>query len=882
MNAEEQRLRENDTPEALWHRWGPYLSERQWGTVREDYSEFGTAWEYFPHDHARSRAYRWGEDGLLGISDRHGMLCFALAVWNGKDPILKERLFGLTNSQGNHGEDVKEAYFYLDSTPTHSYMKALYKYPQKAFPYDLLVQENARRAKTDPEFEIYDTGVFDENRYFDVLAEYAKIDVNDLLIRITVTNQGPERASLKLIPQIWFRNRWTWAGGQRPRISKSQLDNLRIEHPRYGTYYLYAEGFPRALFTENETNVERLFNAANPQPYVKDAFHRALINEDQKAVNPHEVGSKACVVYDLDLAPGESRSVHLSLVQDAESMDPANYATTFDRRAREADEYYEALTPGLSKELKDIQRQAFAGLLWSKQYYHYDVNLWLEGDPREPSPPAARRHGRNANWGHFLAAEVLSMPDKWEYPWFASWDLAFHTIPFSLIDTDFAKSQLILLLREWYMHPNGQIPAYEWAFGDVNPPVHAWAAWRVYNIERRAAGKGDTQFLERVFHKLLLNFTWWVNRKDPGDRNVFEGGFLGLDNIGVFDRNMPLPDGSMIEQSDGTSWMGMYCLNMLAIALELARTSAAYEDVASKFLEHFLYIAYSMNNMGQDGVELWDDDDGFYYDALYREGEPVKYVKVRSMVGLIPLFATTVLESDTLETFPHFSRRIEWLLEHRPELAQNIAPMTEPGEGERLLLALADREKVERILARMLDDNEFLSPYGVRSLSRAYRDNPYTIVLDGHSFAIDYEPAESTTGVFGGNSNWRGPVWFPVNYLIIEALQRLDYYYGNSLQVEFPTGSGKRFTLGQVAMELETRLLSLFVAPKGGKRSCPSIQMNVAADPTWKSLYQFFEYFDADTGRGLGASHQTGWTALIAKIIQQLYVTAYAGMVDHS
>lgn len=876
MNAEQARLQENSNQDALWHRWGPYLSERQWGTVREDYSADGNAWDYFPHDHARSRAYRWGEDGLLGFSDRHGMCCFALALWNGQDPILKERLFGLTNSQGNHGEDVKECFFFLDNTPSHSYMKAMYRYPQTAYPYEQLIEENAKRTKYDPEFELGDTGIFDECRFFDVVVEYAKIDVNDIAVRISVTNQGPDLARIVVLPQIWFRNRWSWAGGERPVIRRSQFDNLEIEHPRFGSYRLHVEGFPTALFTENETNVEKLYGTPNPQPYVKDAFHRYLIDGDLGAVNPAMQGSKAGVVYDLKIPAGETHTLHLALVQDSEAPSTEETDQIFKKRIAEADEFYDNITPGLSKELRTIQRQAFAGLLWCKQYYHFDVNLWLNGDPLQPPPPPERLKGRNRAWRHFLAAEILSIPDSWEYPWFAAWDLAFHCISFALIDPDFAKSQLVLLLREWYMHPNGQIPAYEWAFGDVNPPVQAWAAWRVYRIEKRATGKADTEFLEKVFHKLLLNFTWWVNRKDPGDHNVFEGGFLGLDNVGVFDRNQPLPDGSKIEQSDGTSWMAMTCLTMLSIALELAAVDPAYEDVASKFVEHFLFICHSVNNMGEDNLELWDEEDGFYYDALYREGEPAKHVKVRSVVGLIPLFASTVLEPDTMERFPHFSRRIEWLLEHRPELAEYIRPMTEPGQQERLLLTLANRNKLGRIFEKLLDENEFLSPFGVRSLSRIYKDQPYTIRLDGHSYTIDYEPAESTTSSFGGNSNWRGPIWFPVNYLLIEALQRFDYYYGESLKVEFPSGSGNQVTLSQVAAELEKRLVSLFTIPKKGNMPA-SLQGSKAVRPTdAKNLCLFHEYFDGDTGKGLGASHQTGWTALIAKIIQQLYVTAYS------
>jgi hypothetical protein len=877
MNAEQMRLAENENPEALWHRWGPYISERQWGTVREDYSESGAAWDYFPHEHARSRAYRWGEDGLLGISDRHGMLCFGIALWNGKDPILKERLFGLTNSEGNHGEDVKECYYYLDSTPTHSYMKALYKYPQGPFPYQELVAENGRRGRSEPEYEITDTTAFDENRYFDVLVEYAKIDSNDLVIRIAITNRGPVAATLHVLPQIWFRNRWSWSGGHRPRITKSRFGSFEIDHPKYGVYRFHPEGLPLTLFTENESNQQLLFGVANSSPYVKDAFHRYVVGGDEGAVSPEAIGSKAGALYQLHLDAGEERHLHFALTQDEEPLSPEECRAVFSRRISEADEFYEDLTPGLTPELKSIQRQAFAGLLWSKQYFHYDVHRWLNGDSEQPPPPQDRLQGRNCTWSHFLAAEVLSMPDKWEYPWFASWDIAFHCVPFALIDPQFAKFQLTLLLREWYMHPNGQIPAYEWALSDVNPPVHAWAALRVYDIEGRATGRKDRLFLERVFHKLLLNFTWWVNRKDPGDHNVFEGGFLGLDNIGVFDRNTPLPDGSHVEQSDGTSWMAMYCLNMLAIALELAEDNSAYEDVASKFLEHFLYIAHSMNNLGEDGLELWDEEDGFYYDAIARHGQSETYVKVRSMVGLIPLFATTVLDPDTLQKFPHFSRRIEWLVEHRPELAQNIAPITEPGQGERLILALVTRSRLERVLSRMLDEAEFLSEFGVRSLSKVYEEAPYSIQVGQFTYTIDYEPAESTSGSFGGNSNWRGPIWFPLNFLLIEALQRMDFYYGASFNVEFPTGSGKRLSLGDVAMELEKRLLSLFTSRN---EVPPALRGNGPYHYSdWENLHLFYECFDPETGKGLGASHQTGWTALVAKIIQQLFVTAYADRV---
>jgi hypothetical protein len=854
LNAEQKRLEENAADGAPWHRWGSYLSERQWGTVREDYSPDGNAWAYLSHEDSRSRAYRWGEDGLFGFSDRHQILCFSIALWNHKDPILKERLFGLTNQQGNHGEDVKEEYFYLDATPSHSYQKALYKYPQSVFPYDELVQENARRTKADPEFELADTGIFRENRFFEVTVEYAKSSPNDLWIRITATNRGPEAAPLTFIPQIWFRNRWSWRPGHAKPVLKANGKFIAVDHSRYGPFALFCDSPADLLFTDNETNSERLFGIPNGG-YVKDAFHRAIVNGESAALNPENVGSKAAFRMDCDLAAGESKAIHLRLSPDIKAaVDAGSAKKIFDLRIKEADEFYRELSPGVPMNEAKIQRQAFAGLLWSKQYYHLTVRDWLTGDPLQPPPPPSRLKGRNHQWPHFEAAEIISMPDKWEYPWFAAWDLAFHCIPIALVDPAFAKSQLLLLLREWYTHPNGQIPAYEWAFGDVNPPVHAWSAWRVYTIERRATGKGDRDFLERVFHKLLINFTWWVNRKDPQGNNVFEGGFLGLDNIGVFDRSAPLPSGSHIEQSDGTSWMAMYCLDMLTIALELAKEEPAYEDVASKFLEHFLYIAEAMNNMGSDGVSLWDEVDGFYYDVLLEDGKEVVPLRVRSLVGLIPLLAVANLDPDIETKFPGFWRRMDWFLRHRPEMTDNVASVVEPGVGSRRILSLVNRDRLLRILSRMLDSEEFLSPNGIRSLSRYHLDRPYSLMLNGKSLTVDYEPAESTSGAFGGNSNWRGPIWFPVNYLLVEALQKYGFYYGADLKVELPTNSGNEKYLAQVAAELENRLLSLFHGD-----GSPGIK--------------YFEYYDGDTGRGLGASHQTGWTALIAKVIQQLFST---------
>ena len=870
MDAEQERLAENATGIAMWHRWGPYLSERQWGTVREDYSATGSAWEYFPHDLARSRAYRWGEDGIGGFCDRHGLVCFALALWNGRDPILKERMFGLTNSQGNHGEDVKDYYFYLDNTPTHSYMKCLYKYPQAEFPYRELVETNARRAKSDPEFELIDTGVFSENRYFDVFMEYAKAGPEDICIRIEIFNRGPEAAPLTVLPTLWFRNTWTWTDdAPRPKLSNNN-GAVKAEIERYGDYWLHAENAPPLLFTENETNNERCFDAPNAGAFVKDAFHRYIVHADLKAVNPAQNGTKAAAQYSLQIAPGASQVIRLRFCRTAEKpVFDAGFEALFAQRKREADEFYAQRTPGLSDDMKNIQRQAFAGLLWSKQYYHYDVRIWLDGDANQPPPPEERCNTRNAKWRHVYAEEVISMPDAWEYPWFAAWDLAFHCIPLAIIDANFAKQQLLLLLREWYMHPNGQIPAYEWAFSDVNPPVHAWAAMRVYQIERRETGQGDRQFLVRIFHKLLLNFTWWVNRKDEMGNNVFEGGFLGLDNIGVFDRNIPLPNGAILEQSDGTSWMAMFCLNMLAIALELAKEDPAYEDVASKFFEHFIYIADALNQMGSMETSLWDEQDGFYYDVLSTaDGQQTK-MKVRSMVGLIPLLAVHVFDGKLLEDFPGFRNRMEWFLENRPEMTMDIASARAAGQEERRLFAIVPHQRLGRVLQKMLDESEFLSPYGLRSVSRFHADHPYQFRLDGMTNEVVYSPAESRTGAFGGNSNWRGPIWFPLNYLLIEALQKFDYFYGADFTAEYPTGSGNKISLWDVSTELSKRLIGIYERDANGNRAVYGGATNFQNDPHWRDLLLFFEYFHGDNGAGLGANHQTGWTGLIAKMIQQ-------------
>ena len=872
MTKEELRLKEARERSAHWKRWGPYLAERQWGTVREDYSPHGTAWDFFPHDHARSRAYRWGEDGLGGITDNHGRLCFALALWNGHDPILKERLFGLTGPEGNHGEDVKEYYFYLDSTPTHSYMKFLYKYPQAAFPYGTLIEENGGRDRQAPEFELIDTGVFDGDRYFDVLVEYAKAAPDDLLIRVTAVNRGPGEAALHLLPTLWYRNTWSWnpVGPERPVLRQGVATAGHVviegEHPSLGARWLYCEGAPELRFTENETNTERLWRAPNRARYVKDGIGRSVVAGERDAVNPAAVGTKAAAYHRWTLAPGESRTTRLRLANTPIPGDPfgREFDSTCTRRLAEADEFYATVIPkALSDDAKSVMRQAFAGLLWSKQFYHYDVRRWLEGDPGSPPPPPERWQGRNREWLHLYNEDVVSMPDKWEYPWYAAWDLAFHMIPLALIDPDFAKAQLVLFLREWYMHPNGQLPAYEWALGDVNPPVHAWAALRVYRIERRLRGKGDRTFLVRVFHKLLLNFTWWVNREDAEGKNVFQGGFLGLDNIGVFDRSAPLPTGGHIEQSDGTSWMGMYCLNMLAIALELAKEDPAYEDVASKFFEHFVYIAQAMNTL-----DLWDEVDGFYYDVLRTDGAACR-LKVRSMVGLIPLFAVETLEPEVVERLHGFKRRMQWFIDNHPEFREHVETATKPGVGPRRLLAIVPRERLPRVLGYMLDEAEFFSPHGIRAVSRFHKDHPYVLSLNGTEHRVDYEPAESTGGLFGGNSNWRGPVWFPVNYLLIESLQRCHHFYGDGMKVPCPTGSGRMLNLWEVAAELSRRLARIFLRGRDGRRPVYGGTEKFQRDPHWRDLILFHEYFHGDTGAGIGASHQTGWTGLVAKLLQQ-------------
>jgi len=892
MPAEELiRLQQAAQQQTPWKRWGPYLSERQWGTVREDYSPDGNCWDYFSHDQARSRAYRWGEDGLLGITDDQCRLAFALALWNERDPILKERLFGLTGPEGNHGEDVKELYYYLDSTPTHSYLKALYKYPQAAYPYGRLVEENRRRGKDEAEFELVDAEAFADDRYFDVFVEYAKASPEDVLIRITIANRGPDEATVHVLPSLWFRNTWDWGReGEnfptKPSLSRTPPAEIRAEHATLGAYRLAAdlgpEGTaPRLLFTENASNRTRLFGVPNPTPYVKDAFHALVIEGDESVVNPDEQGTKAAAWYRLAIGPGKQVVLRLRLRAEGEAQGPAfgaEFDRTFAERMVEADRFHTALTPpAATPEERAVLRQARASLLWSKQLYYYDVPEWLAGDPAQPAPPAARRSGRNADWTHLNNFDVISMPDKWEYPWYAAWDLAFHMIPFARLDPEFAKDQLVLLLREWYMHPNGQIPAYEFAFGDVNPPVHAWACWRVYKMTG-PRGRRDRLFLERTFQKLLLNFTWWVNRKDPEGKNLFAGGFLGLDNIGVFDRSRPLPTGGHLEQADGTAWMAFYCATMLSIALELASEDAAYEDIATKFFEHFVAIVDAMNTLG--GTGLWDERDGFYYDQLAVGGMKTA-LRVRSMVGLVPLIACEIVETAMLERLPDFSKRMEWFIRNRADLVRHVS-MCEaaPDRSHRhRLLALPRRERLERVLRYVLDESEFLSPYGIRSVSKVHQQRPYVLEAGGQEYRVDYVPGESNTGLFGGNSNWRGPIWFPLNYLLIEALERYHHFYGDSLRVECPVGSGKMLTLAEVARELQGRLARIFLPDAAGRRPCHGDDRRYATDPHWRDLVLFNEYFHGDSGRGVGASHQTGWTALVTRSIEDL-AHARAGQVS--
>jgi Glycosyl hydrolase family 63 C-terminal domain len=877
--AEDRRLDDANARRVHWWRWGPYLSERQWGTVREDYSPDGDAWNYFPHEHARSRAYRWGEDGIAGLCDRHQRVCFALAFWNERDEILKERLFGLTNLQGNHGEDVKEYYFYLDALPSSAYLKYLYKYPQSPFPYQQLIDENARRSRLEPEFELLDTKIFDQDRYFDIYIEYAKQTFEEVLIRITAINRGPDAAPLRILPTWWFRNKWSWNEPDEvcPSVCRVQGTNgfqvVEMQHHYYGQRWMIIEGSPELLFTENETNDQFLFGAANRTPYVKDAFHRYIIHGERAAVNPAQTGTKMAAHFPLQIAAGASATVKLRMtvnnpsLQNADGYFGSSFDETFMLRQHESDEFYARFVhPGMSDDAKNVQRQAFSGLLWNKQSYHYDVQRWLDGDPGYPPPPPERRLGRNHDWTTLRNADVLSMPDKWEYPWYASWDLAFHCMVMALIDSGFAKRQLVLLLREWYMHPSGKVPAYEWCFDDANPPVLAAAAFRVYQIDRRITGHADRPFLERVFQKLLMNFTWWVNRTDPEGLNIFEAGFLGLDNIGIFDRSHPLPGGHHIEQSDSTSWMMAYSLSMMSIALELARENPVYEDLATKFIEHCVYISDAMNKIG--GTGLWDEQDGFYYDVLKLPSGDRQQLRVRSMVGLIPLFAVRVLEPQDLEGRTVFLKRMQWFLDHHANINEHIDSSQHSDKGVRRLVALVNKERLVRVLRYMLDENEFLSPHGIRSLSKYHAQHPYMLEVDHTMYGIQYEPAESESGVFGGNSNWRGPVWVQMNVLIIEALQRYDYYYGDSLKVECPTGSGQWKTLWEVSQEISRRISRIFLR-RDDRRAVYGGTTKFQQDPHWRDLILFYEYFHGDNGAGLGASHQTGWTALVAKLLEQ-------------
>jgi hypothetical protein len=869
MSAEQLRLRTHFAEKEGWKKWGPYLSERQWGTVREDYSPHGNAWDYFPHDHARSRAYRWGEDGIAGISDIDQRLCLSLAMWNGRDTILKERLFGLTNGEGNHGEDVKEVYHYVDATPTHSYLKMLYKYPQSVFPYADLVDENRRRGIGAPEYELIDTGAFDERRYFDVFVEYAQVSPEDILARITVANRGIEAATIHLIPQLVFRNTWSWQpDSYKPIMRCVGPGEILAEHRELGDYHCYADGDPTLLFTDNNSNGQRLWGTGDGSP-VKDAFHEYIVAGNTAAVNPALEGTKAGLWYTLEVPAHGEVSIRLRLSRQPQVFPFVDFTQSLQRRHAEADEFYAELQRGIeSIDARNVQRQAFAGLIWSKQFYYLDIPEWLKGDSAQSPPPENRKNGRNSEWGHLNNADVISMPDKWEYPWYAAWDLAFHCIPFASIDPEFAKHQLLLLTREWYMHPNGQLPAYEWAFGDVNPPVHAWASWRVFQMDRKYnGGKGDLAFLERVFHKLMLNFTWWVNRKDTEGRNVFQGGFLGLDNIGVFDRSSTLPTGGHIDQSDGTSWMAMYALNLMRIALELAQHNHVYEDIATKFLEHFLHIAEAMSSMCNDGGGLWDDEDKFFYDVLHLPNEQKIRLKVRSMVGLIPMFAVETLEPELLAKVPDFARRLEWYLSYRPELANLVSHWHQRGRGQRRLLSLLRGHRMKKLLTRMLDESEFLSDYGIRALSRVHAAHPYVFRVGDLDMKVTYQPAESDSGLFGGNSNWRGPIWFPVNFLLIESLQKFHHYYGDDFRIECPTGSGQFMSIEGVAEELTKRLIKLFLKNETGDRPIYSNQPRVQNDPHFRDYISFYEYFHGDSGRGVGASHQTGWTALVAKLM---------------
>ena len=872
--AEKLRLKTRSDNKG-WKKWGPYLAERQWGTVREDYSANGDAWNYLTHDMARSYAYRWGEDGIGGISDNKGHINLAFSFWNHQDGILKERLFGLTSGETNHGEDVKELYYYLDSTPTHSYMKMLYKYPQRAFPYGQIAAESRRRNRLEPEYEIMDTGIFDDDRYFDIALEYAKADEQDVLLKVTATNRGPEAAPLTILPGIWFRNTWVWGYenyNYKPMLNGIANSLIEVNHKLFGKYKLYFEGADELIFCENETNLKQLVGKPNASPYCKDGINDYITQGKTEAINPNRIGTKAAARYTRTLQPGESVTIRLRFANYSNHQPFADFDEVFTQRIREADEFYADLqTATVDPELRTIQRQAYAGMLWSKQFYYYNVNEWLNGDPALPKLKGTRRQGRNAGWRHMYTANILSMPDTWEYPWFAAWDLAFHCVPLARLDPDFAKRQLAVILREYYMHPNGQLPAYEWSFSDVNPPVHAWATWKVYEIDKEMNGTGDVGFLERVFHKLLLNFTWWVNLKDEGGNNIFGGGFLGMDNIGVFDRSAKLPTEGHLEQADGTGWMAMYTLNMLRIACEISLTRPVYQDMASKFFEHFLHIAGAIKALGGEDISLWDEEDQFYYDMLHIPSGDSILLKIRSMVGLIPLAAVEVLDHDLLDRLPDFKRRVEWVLNNRPDLASLISRWYEPGKGETRLLSILRGHRMKMLFKRMFDETEFLSPHGIRSLSKYHLEHPYEFYVNSEVFRVDYTPAESTGSMFGGNSNWRGPVWFPVNFLLIDALLKFYSYYGDDFEVEYPTNSGEMVTIREVAVGISERLIGLFRTGPDGRRPYQNQYDKPNTDPNFKDLHQFYEYFDGDNGKGLGASHQTGWTGLVAELIEYIH-----------
>ena len=867
MTQEQVRLIEDRDKKKNWRKWGPYLTERQWGTVREDYSKNGNAWEFISHDAARSKAYRWGEEGIGGISDDKQLLNFSIALWNKKDPIIKERMFGLTGNEGNHAEDCKEHYYYIDSTPTHSYMKMLFKYPQNEFPYAWLVEENKRRGKLDPEFELIDTGIFQDQKYFDVFIEYAKADEDDILIKITVENRSADAAKLSLLPTLWFRNTWAWGyDSYKPELYLDENCVIKISHRELGDGYLYFEKQAEVLFCENETNTIRLYDHHLDGTF-KDGINDYIVFGNPGVINKIHKGTKAAVHFDLDIAAGKSKTICLRLAHKFLSKPFDDFNQLFNERVLQANDFFDQLQAQIkSEEDKSIQRQAIAGMMWSKQFFYYDVKQWLKGDPAQPPPPDERKNGRNKEWTHLNNADIISMPDKWEYPWYAAWDLAFHTIPIAMVDPEFAKSQLLLLTKEWYMHPNGQLPAYEWAFGDVNPPVHGWATWRVYKIDQKLqGGKGDRKFLEEVFHKLLLNFTWWVNKKDNNGHNIFQGGFLGMDNIGVFDRSAQLPTGGYIEQSDGTSWMAMFTLNMMRMSLELAKENPTYQSLATKFFEHFLYIADAISN---EGIDLWDEEDEFFYDVLHTPDDRRTPMKIRSMVGLIPLFAVEVLDSEEFENNPEFTARLDWFLKNRPDLAKLISRWGEKGKNERHLLSLLRGHRMKQILKRMLDETEFLSNYGIRALSKVYEQNPFKFYANGKEFSVRYTPGEGDTSLFGGNSNWRGPIWFPVNFLLIESLQRFHHYYGEDFKIEYPTGSGNKITLKEIAADLSDRMINIF--RKGREANLPVYGNNsqLQGDPNFNKYLLFYEYFHGDTGRGIGATHQTGWTGLVAKLIQ--------------